>query len=206
MEHQLTALLEGRRGHFEMESGYHTDVWFDLNRLFDDRARLAPFVAELAQRLKVHRLDAVCGPQVGGAHLAALIAGQLGVPALVSERFEPPEVLGLFPIAYRLPAAQRPLVHGRRIAIVDDAISAGSAVRGTHADLLACDAQPVALGALFVLGDAAAAFATSHGLALEGIARLAFHLWKRSECPLCRQGAPLERASDAQRGRWSADR
>ena len=39
---------------------------------------------------------------------------------------------------------------------MDDAISAGSAVRGTHADLIDCGALPVALGALVVFGDAAA--------------------------------------------------
>ena len=45
--------------------------------------------------------------------------------------------------------------------LIDDAVSAGSAVRGTHADLLACGARPVALGALFVFGDAAARFSVS---------------------------------------------
>jgi orotate phosphoribosyltransferase len=197
MQDQLIALLEGRRGHFEMESGYHSSAWFDLNRLFDQRARLAPFVAELARRLAPHRVDAICGPQTGGAQLAALIAVQLGVRAFATERFESRDVGGLFPIKYRLPAEQRALARGRRVAIVDDAISAGSAVRGTHADLLACGAQPVALGALFVFGEAADAFSASHELALEAIARLAFDLWKPADCPLCQAGVTVEKMSDA---------
>ena len=42
----LLSLIAGRRGHFEMESGYHADHWFELGRLFDDPPRIQPFIAE----------------------------------------------------------------------------------------------------------------------------------------------------------------
>ena len=100
---------------------------------------------------------------------------------------------------YLLPPVRRAGVRGQRIAIVDDAISAGSAARGTYADLIACGAQPVALGALFVFGDKAADFAREKNLALEGIASLAFGLWPPTECPLCQCGVPVEKMSDASR-------
>lgn len=41
MQDQLIALLAGRRGRFQMESGYHSEPWFDLGRLFADRKRLS---------------------------------------------------------------------------------------------------------------------------------------------------------------------
>lgn len=34
MEAALLDLLEVRRGHFRYESGYHGDIWLDLDRLF----------------------------------------------------------------------------------------------------------------------------------------------------------------------------
>lgn len=80
---------------------------------------------------------------------------------------------------------------------MDDAISAGSAVRGTHADLLACGAKPVACGALIIFGDRADTFAIEHQLTLEAVARMSFGMWKPSECPLCKSGLPVERASDS---------
>ena len=52
MRDELITLLDGRRGHFQMESGYHSEQWFALDSLFEDRARLQPFAAELARRLK----------------------------------------------------------------------------------------------------------------------------------------------------------
>jgi orotate phosphoribosyltransferase len=197
MPSDLLALLAGRRGHFRMESGYHSELWFNLDRLFEDRARLQPFVDELARRLAAHRIDAVVGPMTGGAKLAALIGAKLGMASFHTERFESPNATGLFPVSYLVPAAQRESLRGKSVAIVDDAISAGSAVKGTHADLLACGGQPVACGALILFGDRADAFATENNLKLEAIARMSFGMWKPGECPLCQTGVPLERVSDA---------
>ncbi len=69
MQDKLIPLLAGRRGHFQMESGYHSERWFDLDVLFANPARLQPFVSELARRVARHRIDAVCGPMTGGAKL-----------------------------------------------------------------------------------------------------------------------------------------
>ncbi len=188
----IADLLSGRRGHFQMESGYHSEWWFDLGSLFDHPDELRPFVSQLARRLLPHRPDAVCGPMTGGARLAEMIASELGIACFVAERFDTPAATGMFPVEYRIPTAQRHKVRGTSAAIVDDAISAGSAVRGAYADLVACGARPVALGALVVFGGAAARFAAETGLALVGIARMPFDLWLPADCPLCRAGIALE--------------
>lgn len=197
MQEKLIKLLAGRRGHFQMESGYHSELWFTLDALLERREELRPFVTELGRRLAAHDIEVVCGPMTGGAKLARMIADELGIVCCHTERFEQPHVTGFFPVKYQLPGVQRSDVRGRRVAIVDDAISAGSAVRGTHADLLACGARPVALGALFVFGGAAARFAADNHLALEGIAPMEFSLWPPADCPLCRAGVPVEKVSDA---------
>jgi orotate phosphoribosyltransferase len=197
MPSDLLALLAGRRGHFRMESGYHSELWFNLDRLFEDRARLQPFVDELARRLAAHRIDAVVGPMTGGTKLAAMIGAKLNIESFHTERFETPNATGLFPVRYTVPAAQRGSLQGKRVAIVDDAISAGSAVKGTHTNLLACGARPIACGALIIFGDRADAFAAENSLKLESIARMSVGMWKPNECPLCRAGVAVERVSDA---------
>jgi orotate phosphoribosyltransferase len=191
----INELLSGRRGHFRMESGYHSEWWFELGSLFDHPDELRPFVSELSRRLSSHGPDAVCGPMTGGARLAEMIASELGIACFVAEPFDTPAATGMFPVKYRIPAEQRPKVRGTAVAIVDDAISAGSAVRGTYADLVACGARPVALGALVVFGDAAARFAAETGLALEGIERMPFDLWLPADCPLCRAGVALDQVA-----------
>ena len=193
MQDELIQLLTGRRGHFQLESGYHSEQWFELDRLFADPAPLRPFVAELAARLDRHHIDAVCGPMTGGATLARMIADELGLAYFFTERVAPPGTDGLFPIKYLVPTVARGEIAGRNVAIVDDAISAGSAVRGTYADVMTCSGRPIALGALFVFGETAAGFARQRGLAFEGIAQLPFAMWLPEACPLCRAGAALEK-------------
>ena len=112
----------------------------------------------------------------------------------MAERLETPDATGLFPVRYEL-RNQRENARGRSVAIVDDAISAGSAVRGTYKDLIACGARPVALGALIVFGDSAARFAAETGLALEGTLRLPLEIWEPRECPLCKAGVAIDAVS-----------
>ena len=101
----------------------------------------------------------------------------------------------LYPIAYRLPLTVAPLVKGKRVAIVDDVINAGSAVRGTYHALTEAGAKPAGVCALLVLGDAAQPFLKSTGMALERLATLPNPLWEPANCPLCAQRIPLEGSS-----------
>jgi len=198
MSADLLALLPGRRGHFRMESGYHSESWYNLDSLFDDRTRLQPFAAELAHQLAPFSPEIVCGPQTGGAQLAAMIAVEIGCAALGTERHEPAGASGLFSVQYRVPQQQRSGLRARRVAIVDDAISAGSAVKGTYRDLIECGAQPIVCGALIIFGGAAAAFAAEKNLALRSVTQTGFALYPPGACPLCTAGVPLVAVSDVQ--------
>lgn len=197
MEAELSTLLAGRRGHFQMESGYHSEHWFELDRLLAHRERLRPFVNALARQLAPHNVDAICGPMNGGAELAQRIGHKLNLPAYATERHESPAASGFFPVRYRVPSTDRAALRGKSIAIVDDAISAGSAIRGTYEDLLDCGARPIVAGALIIFGPAADSYAKEKGLALTAVARLPFNLWKPDACPLCARGVPFEKISDA---------
>ncbi len=188
----LLARLSGRRGHFRLESGHHGELWFDLERLFVRPRELQPLAAELAARLAGLQPEVVCGPLLGGALLAHMIAGELGCEFAFAEPLGIRQGPGLYRAQYRIPAALQEVVRGHRVAVVDDAISAGSSVRATLADLRRCGAMPVALAALLVLGQAGADFAESQGLPLESVAQLPHALWRPEECPLCAAGMPLE--------------
>lgn len=143
--------------------------------------------------LAAHQIEAVCGPLVEGAFLAQMVAEQLGVEFYFAEQFVRPRADGLYPVGYRIPQALRPSLLGKRAAVVDDVINAGSAVRGAIEDLQTCGAQLAAIGALLVLGLPASALAASKGVPLETLAHLSTNaLWKPSSCPLCASGAPLE--------------
>lgn len=183
-------MLPARKGHFLFESGHHSELWLDLEDLFARPEKVRPFAVYLAKKIAVHRPEGICGPLVEGAFLALMVSSALQVPFFYSERSEAGE-RGLFPIAYRLPGVQRAQARGKRIAIVNDVISAGSAVRGTLADLKACGASTVAIGCLLTLGPGAHQLASAAGAALETLASQPLTIWAPSECPLCARGISL---------------
>ena len=76
--------------------------------------------------------------------------------------------------------------------MVDDVMSAGSALRGTHAELLSHGAVPVVAGALLALGTAGADFFAANGVAVVAVARDDYDIWFPGACPLCAAGVPLE--------------
>ena len=168
-------------------------MWMDLEVLFLEPARIEPFAAELANRLSRHGAEAVCGPLVEGAFLALMVARRLGVPFTYSARVASPNPGDLYPFSYRIPARLQREVSGKRVAIVNDVINAGSAVRGTALDLEARGAKLAAIGALLVLGDWTERFVAEKKIALESLAFRSNEIWSPSECPLCARGVPLER-------------
>jgi orotate phosphoribosyltransferase len=184
-------LVQGRRGHFRMESGYHSDLWFDLDPLFAAPKRVEPFVLSLATMLRKHNPDAVCGPLLGGAFLAQWLAHALGAEFAFTEKVNKPAT-GMFKAQYRLPMALARRLGGKRIAMVDDVMSAGSSLRATHAALLDASAIPVAVGALLILGDAGIQHFAQMGIAVEAPARAPFAMWPPEVCPLCAAGTPIE--------------
>lgn len=192
MTNDLAELFRARNGHFRLESGHHGELWLELESLFLRPERVAPFARELARRVAQHDVAAICGPLVEGAFVALMVASELGLPFTYSERLTDPLADGLYPVKYRLPNALRDEVRGKRVAIINDVINAGSAVRGTFDDLYACGAEPVALGALLVLGSSAAQFAAAQNLSVEAIASRPNAIWAPQECPLCGRGVPLQ--------------
>jgi orotate phosphoribosyltransferase len=189
---ELLGLVGSRQGHFALESGHHGGQWLDLDTLFSHPARVRPHVDRLAEALLAHRPQAVCGPLVGGAFLAQMLSAALTVEFLFTERFLPVGREGLYPAEYRLPRALQHRARGRRVAVVDDAISAGSAVRGTYAELRAHGAEPVVIGALLSLGSAAERFFSEQSVPVASVAQLEYELWLPESCRLCAAGLPLE--------------
>jgi orotate phosphoribosyltransferase len=180
---EVTGLARPRRGHFDLGTGYHGDLWLDLDSLFRWPARLGPGVQQLAGALRPYAPAAVCGPWSGGAFLAQQLAVALGAAFLPAH----PGPAG----GYRVPAALRDEVPGWRVALVDDAINAGTAVRACHAELRAAGAVPVAVAALLALGPAEQFVSGTLGLPLHAMATLPSRTWPAADCALCQQGFPL---------------
>jgi orotate phosphoribosyltransferase len=185
-------LVAARRGHFRLESGHHGALWLDLDALFAESRRITPFVTALVNRIRPYDVAAVCGPLQGGAFLAQVVAQALDVEFWFTERLMPNDGGVLYQTRYHLPPALASRARDKRVAMVDDVMSAGSALRGTFAELRAHGATPVVAGALLALGSAGDAYFAEERVAVEAVARGEYELWRPADCPLCAAGVPLE--------------
>src|SRR5690348_3822830 len=104
---ELLNLMAARNGHFRYESGHHGVLWLDLDNLYSRPRRLRPFVADLARRLAAHDVEVVCGPMVGGAFVAEMIADELDVWFCWTER-----TVTSNRVVYELPVALHEVVPG----------------------------------------------------------------------------------------------
>ena len=186
------SLVSGRRGHFLLESGLHGGLWLDLDALFADARRIAPFVGALSAALGKHRPEVICGPLLGGAFLAQLVAIESGLEFAYTEPRAAPTAGALFAARYALPKAYQSRLSGKRVAIVDDVMSAGSSLRATHAALVEAGAQVVAAGALLLLGRVGAAHFAARGVPVEAVAKDAYETWEPASCPQCAAGVAVE--------------
>ena len=193
LQTEVLSLFAARKGHFRFESGHHGDLWLEIPPAYIHPNRLRRYAAELAGLLAQHRVEAVCGPLVEGAFLAQIVAEELGAEFYFAERIPRANSDGLYPVGCRVPEALRGGIQGKRTAVVDDVINAGSAVRGASEDLRICGARLVAIGALMVLGKPASEFAASQRVPLETLAKVhESRLWEPSVCPQCASGMRLE--------------
>jgi orotate phosphoribosyltransferase len=192
IEEDIFKTLPARRGHFLLESGYHSDLWFTLDALFVSPHEIATQVAALAEMLRPFSISAVCGPLLGGAFLAHALAAHMGLRFYFSQQMPSKTDGTLFTAEYRLPTELRRRVASERIAIVDDCISAGSSVRATAEELETVGARIAAVGTLLLFGNQAEEYFSARGVPLITLIRQEFNLWRPAECPLCRTGEPLE--------------
>jgi orotate phosphoribosyltransferase len=146
MSGDLMSLMGARRGHFRFESGHHGQLWLDPDLLLRRPARLRPYVARLAERLRPYGAEVICGPLTGGAFIAGMVAAEADTRFCLAERTTAPRADALYSARYQV--VDRSSLAGTRVAIIDDVINAGSAVGSTAASLQALGARPVALGAL----------------------------------------------------------
>lgn len=191
----LAGFLPARRGHFLLESGHHGDLWLDLELVFLRPGPIRELTSKLCRQVALHRPEIICGPLVEGAFVGLMVAQELDLPFAYSEPRATGDASGLFPVRYRIPEAQRSALREKRVAVVNDVVNAGSAVRGTLEALRAFSAEPMALATLAALGPAARGLAEENHLAFETLWELPNTIWTPDECPLCLRGVALSEGS-----------
>jgi adenine/guanine phosphoribosyltransferase-like PRPP-binding protein len=122
--------------------------------------------ADLAAKLSASRPEIVVGLPTLGLTLASAVAQKLGhgryVPLGTSRKFWYREELSVPLSSITTPEQLKrlyvdprmlPLLHGRRVALVDDVISTGASIAAALRLMENCEIEPVALGAAMLQSD-----------------------------------------------------
>jgi orotate phosphoribosyltransferase len=165
-------------GHFRLSSGLHSDRYLQCARLLMWPERAEQAGRELAGRLSKFGAKAVISPALGGVVIGHETARGLGLPAMFVERKEGA-------LALRRGFSLEP---GTPVVVVEDVFTTGKSTREAAAAVESAGGRVVAVGSIVDRGLPDGAFAVPS----RSLLSLSVPSWPESECPLCRQGVPID--------------
>lgn len=179
----LTASGAHRQGHFLLSSGLHSADYLQCALFLAHPRRAADAGASLGAAilgLGLGRLDLVVSPALGGVIIGHETARALDLPFMFTERSGAA-------MALRRGFAVAP---GQRVVVVEDVVTTGRSTREVIALLEGGGAEVAGLAALVNRSGVANPFAP---LPFRALVEASFPTWRVEECPLCRDGRPVDR-------------
>ena len=175
--------------HFVHISGLHLNMWLNKDAIFPHVRQVQRLTHLLARRVVDQRVELVCGPAIGGLVVSEWLAHELGAMCAFAEH-DPAPAPGELRGRFVLRRGYDQLVSGRRVLVVDDAVTTGHSIREVIEAVRAAGGKVVAGASLIFTGNFA-----PEALGLDAFFYL-YHfprppMWKASECPLCRDGVPI---------------
>lgn len=179
----LSASGSHRRGHFRLSSGMHSSDYLQmaLHLAAPRRARHAARLLADAVRSSMESPHLVVSPAIGGLIIGHETASALDLPFLFAER-DQDGAMGL----RRGFAVER----DQRVLVVEDVITTGGSVREVIAAIERDGGRSVGVGSLVNRSGVVNPF---EPLPFVALVEVAFPTWQPDECPLCREGVPIEK-------------
>lgn len=176
-----------QEGHFLLTSGRHSDRFFLMPHTLQHPGWTEQLCADLAALFDDAEVETVIGPATGGIILAYEVARQIGLRrggraprAIFAEKDGEGGMLL---------KRQWRLRKGERVLVVEDAVTTGGSVAKTIAAIRPFEPEIVGVGCLADRSLGKADF----GVPLRSLIQVQVESWAPEECPLCRQGMPVNR-------------
>ena len=177
--------------HFVYDSGEHGSGWIDKDVVNENTDRDEGLCSMLAEVIRDLGAEVVCGPATGGLIVSQWTAHALGVESVFADHSDQPSAAPGGPPRgpFVLRRGYNKVVNGKRVAVVDDVINTGLALRQTVEAVRENGGQVVGAAAIVTRGNATPADC--------GVTDLRYLLeykipsWPAAGCPLCKQGVPI---------------
>jgi orotate phosphoribosyltransferase len=166
------------KGHFQLTSGLHSDEYLQCALVLQHPEIAERLGRELATKLEP--CDLVASPAMGGVIIGHEVARALGARFIFSER----DASGKMTL--RRGFYVRP---GESAAVIEDVVTTGGSTREVIDLLRAAGAEVIGAGSIIDRSGGRADL----GVKRVALATLDVVSWQPDECPLCRQGVPVEK-------------
>ena len=171
------ALLQG---HFRLSSGLHSADYVQCARLLEHPRDARALGSELAARIRPWKPELIVAPALGGLIIGFAVADALDLPMIFTERKEGTMAMRRgFEINLR-----------RRVVIVEDVVTTGKSSLETAAAVGIAGATVVGYAALLNRSGSDRPFGPEAPFV--ALKSMAFETFAERECPLCKQGIPLD--------------
>jgi orotate phosphoribosyltransferase len=168
------------RGHFQLSSGRHGDLYVEKFRILQWPEITAALVARIAGVFRGNA-NVVAGPTTGGVILSFEMARQLGLKSIIAEKREDGGPGREFRRGFELGP-------GDRVLVIDDVLTTGGSIREVIDAVRERGAEVAGVG---VLVDRTAG-RTDFGVPFAAALTYEVVSWAPAECPLCARGEPLK--------------
>jgi len=165
------ALLEG---HFKLNTGYHTDKFFQSAAALQYPEYTTALCGEIAAQIKVQPIDVVIGPALCGILIAHEVARTLGTRAIFSE-------VNYGNLNFR---PELNIREGERVVVVDDILTTGETVSKIIELIGDKGARAVAAGFIIDCNDV-----VDLGIPKIALAKVEYNTYFPFECPMCINGS-----------------
>ena len=184
---EIVAIFEDKKalleGHFELRSGLHSGKYCQVALLQQDPRLLERLCAELIVKLRselgsILDVDTVIAPAMGGITIGHEMARQLGTRYIFAEKSDDRLVL----------RRNQTISEGETFLVAEDVVTRGGRVQETCDIVRNAGGVVNAIGVLFDRSGGEAEF----GAPFISLLQMTPVVWEPAECPLCKQGLPLE--------------
>ncbi len=182
---EILEVLEKRgavlRGHFELSSGRHSDLFVQKFRVLE-HPRLAQRFGESLAELFDKKFDVVAAPAVGAVVLGFATALAADARSVFAERVDDRMTF------------RRGFEIGRleTVLVVEDVVTTGGSAREVVELVKEAGGEVVGVGALLDRADPSRNDAEALGAPLRSLVQLKVDSWEPAQCPLCASGEPLQ--------------
>ena len=182
---EILEVLEKRgavlRGHFELSSGRHSDVFVQKFRVLE-QPRLAQRFGESLAELFDKRFDVVAAPAVGAVVLGFATALAADARSVFAERLEDRMV---FRRGFEIG-------HLEKVLVVEDVVTTGGSAREVVDLVKRAGGEVVGVGALLDRADPSRDDSQALGAPLRSLVQLKVDSWDPTDCPLCASNEPVQ--------------